>query len=95
MPAGGETTLFKQFFSDWKDKDQTTGPGQAYTIGRIARIEQIPFDTASLHSNKAMSAQHGMVDDGTGKVGMNDHRHSEPVVLLISTLYTSCLLTDA
>ncbi|XP_031430413.1 scinderin like a [Clupea harengus] len=68
MPAGGETTLFKQFFSDWKDKDQTTGPGQAYTIGRIARIEQIPFDTASLHSNKAMSAQHGMVDDGTGKV---------------------------
>uniref|UniRef100_A0A673JKR2 Macrophage-capping protein n=1 Tax=Sinocyclocheilus rhinocerous TaxID=307959 RepID=A0A673JKR2_9TELE len=25
LPAGGETTLFKQFFSNWKDKDQTTG----------------------------------------------------------------------
>ncbi|KAG9341518.1 hypothetical protein JZ751_019023 [Albula glossodonta] len=68
MPAGGETTLFKQFFSNWKDKDQTTGPTQAYTIGRIARVEQIPFDASSLHSNKTMAAQHGMVDDGSGKV---------------------------
>ncbi|KAF5909401.1 gelsolin-like, partial [Clarias magur] len=68
LPAGGETTLFKQFFSNWKDKDQTTGPGTAYTIGRIARVEQIPFDAGSLHSNKAMAAQHGMVDDGSGKV---------------------------
>lgn len=68
MPAGGETTLFKQFFSNWKDKDQTTGPGKAYTIGKIARVEQVPFDASSLHSNKAMAAQHGMVDDGSGKV---------------------------
>lgn len=68
LPAGGETTLFKQFFSNWKDKDQTTGPGKAYTVGRIAKVEQIPFDASSLHSNKAMAAQHGMVDDGSGKV---------------------------
>uniref|UniRef100_A0A8C1NP25 Macrophage-capping protein n=1 Tax=Cyprinus carpio TaxID=7962 RepID=A0A8C1NP25_CYPCA len=40
MPAGGETTLFKQFFSNWKDKDQTTGPGQAYSIGRISALQQ-------------------------------------------------------
>ncbi|XP_026773514.3 scinderin like a [Pangasianodon hypophthalmus] len=68
LPAGGETTMFKQFFSNWKDKDQTTGPGKAYTIGKIARVEQIPFDASSLHSNKAMAAQHGMVDDGSGKL---------------------------
>lgn len=68
MPAGGETTLFKQFFSNWKDKDQTTGPSQAYSIGRIARVSQVPFDSSSLHSNKKMAAQHGMVDDGSGKV---------------------------
>ncbi|XP_051996468.1 gelsolin-like [Xyrauchen texanus] len=68
MPAGGETTLFKQFFSNWKDKEQTTGPGKAYSIGRIAHVEQIPFDASSLHSNNAMAAQHGMVDDGSGKV---------------------------
>ncbi|KAA0719028.1 Gelsolin Actin-depolymerizing factor [Triplophysa tibetana] len=68
MPAGGETTLFKQFFSNWKDKDQTTGPSKAYTIGSIAQVEQIPFDASTLHSNKAMAAQHNMADDGSGKV---------------------------
>nr|XP_033506696.1 scinderin like b isoform X2 [Epinephelus lanceolatus] len=68
LPAGAETTMFKQFFSDWKDKDQTTGPSKAYTIGKIATVEQVPFDASTLHNNKAMAAQHGMVDDGKGKV---------------------------
>ncbi|XP_023272273.1 gelsolin-like [Seriola lalandi dorsalis] len=68
MPAGGETTLFKQFFFNWLDKDETTGPSKAYTIGSIAQVEQIPFDSSTLHSNKIMAAQHGMVDDGSGKV---------------------------
>lgn len=73
LPAGGETTLFKQFFSNWKDKDQTMGPGKAYTIGRIAKVEQIPFDASSLYSNKAMAAQHGMVDNGSGKVEVSQN----------------------
>uniref|UniRef100_A0A4W4DY27 Macrophage-capping protein n=1 Tax=Electrophorus electricus TaxID=8005 RepID=A0A4W4DY27_ELEEL len=68
VPGGGETTLFKQFFSNWRDKDQSTGPGKAYVIGRIARVEQIPFDASTLHSNRAMAAQHAMVDNGSGKV---------------------------
>ncbi|XP_017286266.1 scinderin like b [Kryptolebias marmoratus] len=68
LPAGAETTLFKQFFCDWKDKDQTTGPSKAYTIGRIAKVEQVPFDASTLHSNNAMAAQHGMVDNGKGKI---------------------------
>lgn len=68
MPAGGETTVFKQFFFNWLDKDETTGPSQAYIIGNIARVEQIPFDASKLHSNTSMAAQHGMVDDGSGKV---------------------------
>ncbi|XP_075935332.1 scinderin like a [Anarhichas minor] len=68
LPAGGETTLFKQFFFNWLDKDETTGPSKAYTIGSIANVEQIPFDAAKLHSNDSMAAQHGMVDDGSGKV---------------------------
>nr|XP_046247771.1 scinderin like a [Scatophagus argus] len=68
LPAGGETTMFKQFFFNWLDKDETTGPSQAYTIGRIAKVKQIPFDSSTLHSNKIMAAQHGMVDDGSGKV---------------------------
>ncbi|KAF3691314.1 Gelsolin Actin-depolymerizing factor [Channa argus] len=68
MPAGGETTLFKQFFFNWLDKDETTGPSKPFTVGRIAKVKQIPFDSSALHSNTAMAAQHGMVDDGSGKV---------------------------
>lgn len=67
MPAGGELTTFKQFFK-WVDKDETTGPSQAYIIGKIAKVEQVPFDASSLHNNKVMAAQHNMVDDGSGKV---------------------------
>ncbi|XP_028449467.1 scinderin like b isoform X1 [Perca flavescens] len=68
LPAGAEPTMFKQFFSNWRDKDQTTGPSKAFTIGHIAKVAQVPFDASTLHSNKAMAAQHGMVDDGKGKV---------------------------
>ncbi|MCJ8745283.1 hypothetical protein PDJAM_G00128570 [Pangasius djambal] len=68
LPAGGETTLFKQFFSNWKDKDQTTGPTKAYTIGKIAQVKQVPFDASTLHTSQAMAAHHNMVDDGSGKV---------------------------
>lgn len=76
LPAGAETTLFKQFFIDWRDKDETTGPRKAYTIGKIAKVPQVPFDAATLHSNKAMAAQHGMVDDGKGKVQVRLHLKS-------------------
>uniref|UniRef100_A0A3B4B975 Gelsolin-like domain-containing protein n=1 Tax=Periophthalmus magnuspinnatus TaxID=409849 RepID=A0A3B4B975_9GOBI len=68
MPAGAETTLFKDFFYNWLDKDETVGLGQAYAIGKIAQIQKVPFDASGLHNNKAMAAQHGMVDDGSGNV---------------------------
>ncbi|XP_049576801.1 scinderin like a [Syngnathus scovelli] len=68
LPQGAESTLFKEFFENWLDKDETTGPCQAYTVGRIAVVKQIPFDASSLHGNNLMAAQHGMVDDGSGKV---------------------------
>uniref|UniRef100_A0A8C2ZKF5 Scinderin like a n=1 Tax=Cyclopterus lumpus TaxID=8103 RepID=A0A8C2ZKF5_CYCLU len=68
LPAGGETTLFKQFFFNWLDKDESTGPSKAYVMGRIANVTQIPFDASKLHSDDNMAAQHGMVDDGSGEV---------------------------
>ncbi|XP_029002252.1 scinderin like a [Betta splendens] len=68
MPAGGETSLFKQYFFNWLDKDETTKLGVSCVPGRIAKVKQIPFDASTLHSNKAMAAQHAMVDDGSGKV---------------------------
>jgi len=67
LPDMGETPLFKQFFKNWRDKDQTEGLGVAYIANSIAKIEKVPFDAASLHESSAMAAQHGMVDDGSGE----------------------------
>uniref|UniRef100_A0A8C4MUF8 Scinderin n=1 Tax=Equus asinus asinus TaxID=83772 RepID=A0A8C4MUF8_EQUAS len=68
LPEGGETPIFKQFFKDWRDKDQSDGFGKVYVTEKVARIEQIPFDASKLHSSPQMAAQHNMVDDGSGKI---------------------------
>ncbi|XP_051835510.1 gelsolin isoform X2 [Antechinus flavipes] len=67
LPDGGETPLFKQFFKNWRDRDQTQGLGVAYLSSHIANVERVPFDAATLHNSTAMAAQHGMDDDGTGQ----------------------------
>ncbi|XP_036262329.1 scinderin isoform X1 [Molothrus ater] len=68
LPEGGETPMFKQFFKDWKDKDQSNGFGKVYVTERVAKIEQIEFDATKLHESPQMAAQHNMIDDGSGKV---------------------------
>lgn len=68
LPEGGETPIFKQFFKDWKDKDQSDGFGKVYVTERVAKIEQIEFDATKLHESPQMAAQHNMIDDGSGKV---------------------------
>ncbi|XP_031810078.1 gelsolin isoform X3 [Sarcophilus harrisii] len=67
LPDGGETPIFKQFFKNWRDRDQTQGLGVAYLSSHIANVERVPFDAATLHNSTAMAAQHGMDDDGTGQ----------------------------
>ncbi|XP_062815057.1 gelsolin isoform X2 [Anolis carolinensis] len=66
LPEQGETPLFKQFFKNWRDRDQTEGLGVGYVSGSVAKIEAVPFDVATLHVSPTMAAQHGMEDDGTG-----------------------------
>ncbi|KAM7323153.1 hypothetical protein ACRRTK_017259 [Alexandromys fortis] len=68
LPEGGETPIFKQFFKDWKDRDQSDGFGKVYVTERVAHVQQIPFDASKLHSSPQMAAQHNMVDDGSGTV---------------------------
>lgn len=68
MPSSGETTLFKQFFFNWLDKDETVAPSDPYIIGKIAKVRQVPFNAATLHEDKVMAAQHSMVDDGSGEL---------------------------
>lgn len=67
LPEGGETPLFKQFFKNWRDPDQTEGLGLSYLSSHIANVERVPFDAATLHTSTAMAAQHGMDDDGRGQ----------------------------
>ncbi|XP_072908782.1 gelsolin-like isoform X2 [Hemitrygon akajei] len=67
LPESGETPLFKQFFKNWVDLNQTQGMGTCYISGQIAKIEKVPFDATTLHESPAMAAQHGMVDDGSGE----------------------------
>nr|XP_056716200.1 gelsolin [Euleptes europaea] len=66
LPESGETPLFKQFFKNWRDRDQTEGLGVAYISGNVAKIEKVPFDASTLHTSPTMAAQHGMEDDGSG-----------------------------
>uniref|UniRef100_A0AAR2M223 Gelsolin n=1 Tax=Pygocentrus nattereri TaxID=42514 RepID=A0AAR2M223_PYGNA len=67
LPEMGETPLFKQFFKNWRDVDQTDGMGVAYVSNHIAKIEKVPFDASTLHDSPAMAAQHGMIDNGSGE----------------------------
>lgn len=67
LPENGETPLFKQFFKDWRDPEDTVGMGTAYVSNQIAKIEKIPFDVTKLHQSDGMAAQHGMIDRGDGE----------------------------
>ncbi|XP_032094038.1 adseverin [Thamnophis elegans] len=68
LPEGGETPIFKQFFKDWKDKDQSNGFGKVHVMERVAKIASVEFDASKLHESPQMAAQHNMIDDGSGKV---------------------------
>ena len=39
MAQFGESAMFKQYFSDWRDIDSTEGLGETHTIGSVAKVE--------------------------------------------------------
>ncbi|XP_036025635.1 advillin [Onychomys torridus] len=65
---GAESAMFKQLFQKWSVKDQTTGLGKIFSIGKIAKIFQDKFDVTLLHTKPEVAAQERMVDDGSGKI---------------------------
>ncbi|KAF7205503.1 gelsolin isoform X1 [Nothobranchius furzeri] len=67
LPQHGETPLFKQFFKNWRDSEDTVGMGNAYVSNKVAKIKKVPFDVSKLHQSESMAAQYGMVDRGDGE----------------------------
>ncbi|KFO24519.1 advillin isoform X2 [Fukomys damarensis] len=65
---GAESAMFKQLFQKWSVKDQTTGLGKIFSIGKIAKVFQDKFDVTVLHTQPEVAAQERMVDGGNGKV---------------------------
>ncbi|XP_052021980.1 advillin [Apodemus sylvaticus] len=65
---GAESAMFKQLFQKWSVKDQTSGLGKTFSIGKIAKIFQDKFDVTLLHTKPEVAAQERMVDDGNGRV---------------------------
>ncbi|XP_059489810.1 villin-1-like [Neocloeon triangulifer] len=66
---GGEPVDFKQLFTSWKNKDQTSPTGmlnKPNSTNRIARSISTVFDATSLHERPQMAAETQLVDDGTG-----------------------------
>lgn len=68
MTQYGESAMFKQFFSDWRDVDETDGLGEEYVYGLgIAKVEHEEFDANSMHESPDKAAEFGMPDDGSGE----------------------------
>ncbi|XP_053545782.1 villin-1 [Bombina bombina] len=65
---GAESAVFKQLFQKWTTKDQTAGLGKTHSVGKVAKVEQVKFDAATMHAQPQIAAQQKMVDDGSGEV---------------------------
>ncbi|XP_064370852.1 villin-1 isoform X1 [Dromaius novaehollandiae] len=64
---GAESSVFRQLFQNWTTPSQTSGLGKTYTVGKVAKVEQVRFDATTLHAKPQMAAQQKMVDDGSGE----------------------------
>ncbi|NWW31076.1 VILI protein, partial [Panurus biarmicus] len=65
---GSESAIFRQLFQKWTLPNQSSGLGKTHTVGKVAKVEQVKFDAATLHAKPQMAAQQKMVDDGSGEV---------------------------
>ncbi|CAG5104331.1 Oidioi.mRNA.OKI2018_I69.chr1.g1201.t1.cds [Oikopleura dioica] len=67
MPQFAESAMFKQFFVDWQDLNETDGLGETYTVGSVAKVEHEEFDASTMHDTPETAAEYGMPDDGSGE----------------------------
>uniref|UniRef100_A0ACB8FW99 Uncharacterized protein n=1 Tax=Sphaerodactylus townsendi TaxID=933632 RepID=A0ACB8FW99_9SAUR len=65
---GAESAMFKQLFKRWTERGETQGLGRTYSIGKIAKVDQVKFDCAQLHARPELAAEQRMADDASGNV---------------------------
>nr|DBA25049.1 TPA: hypothetical protein GDO54_012622 [Pyxicephalus adspersus] len=65
---GAESTMFKQLFQNWGDFGETQGLGKTYSVGKIAKVDQVKFDINQLYARPELAAEQRMVDDASGNV---------------------------
>lgn len=65
---GAESAMFKQLFQNWRDFGETQGLGKAYSLGKIAKVDQVKFDINQLYARPELAAEQRMVDDASGNV---------------------------
>ncbi|XP_064166910.1 villin-1 isoform X1 [Anguilla rostrata] len=65
---GAESAVFRQLFQRWTARENSVGLPTSHSPGKIAKVEQVKFDAASMHARPDLSAQKRMVDDGSGEV---------------------------
>ncbi|XP_067673342.1 advillin-like [Haliotis asinina] len=63
---GGETPLFKQYFSTWISPNTQRGLGQVYKTNRIAKYSNEKFDVTGLHKKASKSKKDFIPDNGMG-----------------------------
>lgn len=66
---GGETPIFKQFFSGWRDEGEQVGLGKVFRQGHLAKQSNEKFDASQLHDREKRKHKTEILpDDGTGDV---------------------------
>ncbi|XP_040208728.1 villin-like protein [Rana temporaria] len=65
---GAESAMFKQLFQNWRDFGEIQGLGKAYSLGKIAKVDQVKFDINQLYARPELAAEQRMVDDASGNV---------------------------
>ncbi|KAL7976452.1 hypothetical protein Chor_008401 [Crotalus horridus] len=65
---GAESAMFKQLFQKWTEKYTTQGLGKAYTLGKIAKVDQAKFDITQLYMTPEVAAEERMPDNASGKL---------------------------
>uniref|UniRef100_A0A673CIT0 Villin-like n=1 Tax=Sphaeramia orbicularis TaxID=375764 RepID=A0A673CIT0_9TELE len=89
MAEGGESAMFKHLFKSWREKGQTQGLGTTYSVGKIAKVDQVKFDVMELHARPELAAKQRMVDDASGDVKVR----LLPAVLFMDVLNQGCHAT--